>query len=113
MAKAKVLTKDEIKRVMRIADTGNNGLRDKTALALSIFAGARIGEICAMTIGDVRGLDGKAVPLSIPAVRERHRRVSRDSAVVVKHFWSAVCHGQPTPADQPDARFQTPALALG
>jgi integrase/recombinase XerD len=61
MAKAKVLTKDEIKRVMRIAETGNNGLRDKTALALSIFAGARIGEICAITIGDVRGLDGKAV----------------------------------------------------
>ena len=29
MAKAKVLTKDEIKRVMRIAETGNNGLRDK------------------------------------------------------------------------------------
>lgn len=61
MAKAKVLTKDEIKRVMRIAETGNNGLRDKTALALSIYAGARIGEIAALTIGDVRGLDGKAV----------------------------------------------------
>jgi integrase/recombinase XerD len=61
MAKAKVLTKDEIKRVMRIAETGNNGLRDKTALALSIYAGARIGEIASLTIGDVRGLDGKAV----------------------------------------------------
>lgn len=61
MAKAKVLTKDEIKRVMRIADTGNNGLRDRTALALSIYAGARIGEIAALTIGDVRGIDGRAV----------------------------------------------------
>jgi hypothetical protein len=36
MAKAKVLTKDEIKRVMRIADTGNNGLRDRVALSLSV-----------------------------------------------------------------------------
>ena len=61
MAKAKVLTKDEIKRVMRIAETGNNGLRDRVALSLSIMAGMRIGEIAALTIGDVRGLDGKAV----------------------------------------------------
>ena len=61
MAKAKVLTKDEIKRVMRIAETGNNGLRDKVALSLSIMAGMRVGEIAALTIGDVRGLDGKAV----------------------------------------------------
>ena len=61
MAKAKVLTKDEIKRVMRIADAGNNGLRDRVALSLSVLAGMRIGEISKLTIGDVRGLDGKAV----------------------------------------------------
>jgi integrase/recombinase XerD len=61
MAKAKVLTKDEIKRMMRIADTGNNGLRDRTALCLSIMAGMRIGEIAALKISDIRGIDGKAV----------------------------------------------------
>lgn len=61
MAKAKVLSKDEIKRVMRIADTGRNGLRDRVALSLSILAGMRVGEIAALTIGSVRGLDGKAV----------------------------------------------------
>lgn len=61
MAKAKVLTKDEIKLVMRIADTGRSGLRDRVALSLSVLAGMRIGEIAALTIGDVRGLDGKAV----------------------------------------------------
>ena len=61
MAKAKVLTKDEIRRVMRIAETGNNGLRDRVSLSLSIMAGMRIGEIAALTIGDVRDLDGKAV----------------------------------------------------
>jgi len=61
MAKAKVLAKDEIKRVMRIAETGNNGLRDRVALSLSVLAGMRIGEIAKLTIGDVRGLDGKAV----------------------------------------------------
>ncbi len=61
MAKAKVLTKDEIRRVMRIAHTGKNGLRDRTALSISIMAGMRVGEIAALTVGDVRGLDGKAV----------------------------------------------------
>jgi integrase/recombinase XerD len=61
MGKAKVLTKWEIKLVMRIADTGNNGLRDRTALSLSILAGMRIGEIAALKISDVRGIDGRAV----------------------------------------------------
>ena len=61
MAKAKVLTKDEIKRVMRIAETGKNGLRDRVALSLSVLAGMRIGEIAALKISDVRGIDGKAV----------------------------------------------------
>jgi len=61
MAKAKVLTKDEAKRVLRIAETLNHGQRDRAALALSIMAGMRIGEIAALKIGDVRGLDGRAV----------------------------------------------------
>ncbi|OYU69216.1 MAG: integrase [Alphaproteobacteria bacterium PA2] len=63
MAKAKVLSKDEIKRVMRIADSGSNGARDKLALSLSILAGMRVGEIAALTIGDVRGIDGQSVEI--------------------------------------------------
>ena len=43
MAKAKVLTKDEAKRVLRIAETLNHGQRDRVTLALSIMAGMRIG----------------------------------------------------------------------
>ena len=61
MAKAKVLTKDEAKRVLRIAETLNHGQRDRVALALSIMGGMRVGEIAALKIGDVRGLDGRAV----------------------------------------------------
>ena len=61
MAKAKVLSKDEAKRVLRIAETGRHGQRDKLALALSIMGGMRVGEIAALKLGDVRGLDGKAV----------------------------------------------------
>jgi len=61
MAKAKVLSKEEIKRVMRIAESSPFGQRDRLALALSIYAGMRVGEIAALRIGDVRGLDGNAV----------------------------------------------------
>lgn len=63
MAKAKVLSKDEMKRVMRIAETSNLGERDKVTFALSILGGMRVGEIAALTIGDVRGIDGKAVEI--------------------------------------------------
>lgn len=63
MAKAKVLTKDEVRRVLRIAETGSHGQRDKLALALSIMGGMRVGEIAALTVGDVRGLDGRAVDI--------------------------------------------------
>ena len=61
MARAKVLSRDEIKRVMRMADCTRYGLRDRVALALSIQAGMRIGEIAALKIGDVRGIDGRSV----------------------------------------------------
>lgn len=81
MAKAKILSKEEIKRTMRMADEGSNGLRDKTALALSIMAGMRIGEICALTIGDVRGLDGKAV--SIIHLTKHQTKGSRSRRVFV------------------------------
>ena len=63
MAKAKVLTKNEIRRAMRISDSRSLGERDRLALALSIYAGMRVGEIAALKIGDVRGIDGKAVEI--------------------------------------------------
>ncbi len=63
MAKAKVLTKDEVRRVLRIAETLNHGQRHRAVLALSIMAGMRVGEIAALTLGDVRGIDGRAVDI--------------------------------------------------
>ena len=63
MSKAKVLSKDEIRRAMKLAESGNQGARDKLTLALSIYAGMRVGEIAALKIGDVRGIDGKAVEI--------------------------------------------------
>jgi integrase/recombinase XerD len=63
MPKAKVLSKDEIKRVLRVSESSNFGQRDKLTFALSIYGGLRVGEIAALRIGDVRGLDGMAVEI--------------------------------------------------
>ena len=41
VGKAKVLSKDEIKRALRVAESSNLGQRDKLAIALSIYAGTR------------------------------------------------------------------------
>ena len=61
MAKAKVLTKDEMKRVEKIIAADSNATRNMLAFKLSILGGMRVGEVAALTVGQVRGLDGKAV----------------------------------------------------
>ena len=61
MAKAKVLTKDERKRVEKIIAADSNATRNTLAFKLSVFGGMRVGEVAALTVGQVRGLDGKAV----------------------------------------------------
>lgn len=63
MAKAKVLTKDQIKRVLRIAENSDIGQRDKLTMSLSIYGGMRVGEIAALKIGDVRDINGSAVDI--------------------------------------------------
>lgn len=63
MPKAKVLTQEQAKRVLRIAELSRLGQRDRLALALSILGGMRVGEIAALTLGDVRGIDGRAVDI--------------------------------------------------
>ncbi|RYG61988.1 site-specific integrase, partial [archaeon] len=61
LSKAKVLSQQEIKRVMRVSEVSNLGQRDKLALALSIYGGMRVGEIAALKMGDVRTSNGKPV----------------------------------------------------
>ena len=58
MAQASVLTDTEIRRVFRIIDTTRHPGRNRVAFALSIFAGLRVGEIAALTIGDVATANG-------------------------------------------------------
>ena len=58
MAKqAKVLSESELKRLLAIIAQRKHAARDRAAVMLSFYAGMRVGEIAALTIGDV--LDGQ------------------------------------------------------
>ena len=53
MAQASVLNESEIRRVFRIIETTRHAERNRLAFVLSLFSGMRVGEISALTIGDV------------------------------------------------------------
>ena len=57
--KAAVLTEGEIRRVFRIIETTRHAERNRVAFVLSIYAGLRVGEIAALTVGDVITRDGE------------------------------------------------------
>jgi integrase/recombinase XerD len=59
MAQASVLTDSDIRRVFRIIETTRHLDRNRLAFVLSIYAGMRIGEIAALTIGDVATAHGE------------------------------------------------------
>ena len=53
MGQASVLTETELKRIFRIIETTRHAERNRVVFILSIYAGLRVGEIAALTIGDV------------------------------------------------------------
>ncbi len=58
MAKqAKVLSETELKRLFAVIAQRKHAARDRAAVMLSFYAGMRVGEIAALTMGDV--LDGQ------------------------------------------------------
>ena len=59
MGQASVLTDTEIRRIFRIIETTRHAQRNRLAFTLSIFAGLRVGEIAALTVGDVATESGE------------------------------------------------------
>jgi integrase/recombinase XerD len=59
MAQASVLSDAEIRRVFRILETTRHAERNRLAFVLSIYSGLRVGEIGALTIGDVSTQNGE------------------------------------------------------
>src|SRR6476659_6111608 len=60
MAQASVLSENDIRRVFRIVETTRHADRNRLALVLSIYAGLRVGEIAALTVGDVANGEGES-----------------------------------------------------
>lgn len=60
MAQASVLTDTEIRRVFRIIETTRHADRNRLAFVLSVYASLRVGEIAALTVGDVATHSGEA-----------------------------------------------------
>jgi integrase/recombinase XerD len=59
MAQASVLSESDVRRVFRIIETTRYAERNRLAFVLSIYAGLRIGEIAALTVGDVVNQHGE------------------------------------------------------
>jgi integrase/recombinase XerD len=60
MAQASVLTDNETRRVFRIIETTRHADRNRLGFVLSIYAGLRVGEIAALSVGDVATHEGQA-----------------------------------------------------
>jgi integrase/recombinase XerD len=59
MKQAKVLSDQELKRVLAVVQQGRHSARNRLALMLSHFAGLRVGEIAQLRWGDLVGPDGQ------------------------------------------------------
>jgi integrase/recombinase XerD len=60
MGQASVLMDTDTRRVFRIIETTRHVERNRLAFVLSIYAGLRVGEIAALTVGDVATQSGEA-----------------------------------------------------
>ena len=58
MKQAKILTKDEYRRVMNVIDAHRYSVRNRTMFALSFYAGLRACEIAGLKVGDVFSEEG-------------------------------------------------------
>ena len=58
MSQAKVLTEQEIKRVLAVVSAQRHAERNRMAVILSLLAGMRAGEIAALTFASVADHDG-------------------------------------------------------
>jgi integrase/recombinase XerD len=58
MGQASVLNESEIRRVFRIIETTRHVERNRLCFVLSLYSGLRVGEIAALTIGDVASHNG-------------------------------------------------------
>ena len=77
MATAKALTATEIQQVLDYIGKNRLAERNKLMFLMTVASGVRVGELCQLTIGDVRNEDGSVrseVFLSAHRVKHGHAR---------------------------------------
>ncbi|KAA0682016.1 tyrosine-type recombinase/integrase [Roseomonas genomospecies 6] len=78
MKQARVLTEQEQKRLLAVVAQGRHAARNRMAVMLSYLAGLRVGEIAALTWGDVLDSNGtvrEQVRLAAEITKGGHARV--------------------------------------
>lgn len=78
MKQARVPTDAELKRVLAVVAQSKHGVRNRMALMLSYLAGLRVGEIAALTVGDLFESNGSVreqLRLSAAITKGGHARV--------------------------------------
>src|SRR5690554_2893978 len=58
MKQAKVLTQQELRRVLAMCEAMQNGKRNRVAVLLSHYGGLRVGELASLKWSDVLNADG-------------------------------------------------------
>jgi integrase/recombinase XerD len=104
MAQASVLTDNDIRRVFRIIETTRHAERNRLAVVLPVYAGLRVGEIAALTIGDVVNQQGEArreVKLGAHQTKGSKSRTVVLSSRVRKEIESYLKHRPFQDADMP------------
>lgn len=79
MKQAKVLNEGELKRLLAVIAQRKHAARDRAAVMLSFYAGMRVGEIAALTMGDVFDAEGRVrdqIRLRAEITKGGHARVA-------------------------------------
>lgn len=79
MKQAKVPNEVELKRLLAVVAQRKHAARDRAAVMLSFYAGMRVGEIAALTIGDVFDAEGRVrdqIRLRAEITKGGHARVA-------------------------------------
>lgn len=94
MGKAKTLTAQELRRVQDYLASRAHAARNRAMLLLTYLAGMRVGEVAALTWGDVVNAEGRVkdeIRLNADQTKGGHPRIVFLSRKLLKELEAYVC----------------------